>query len=201
MEDLLPRMRKNIIFGAIALFPLAALVFVLTKLFGVLQTLAEPLSPFLGTNPLLKTLLLLALTLFALLALCYLVGALVNTQIGALSFERLESLMRDNVPGYQIIANLLRGIAGDKMTYPPALITLFTPGTAVLGFIVEDEGDPYLTVYVPSAPIVTAGAIHLVERSRVQTIEGSNLDAANCVTQWGLGLKKLRGAIAPPKIS
>ncbi len=75
MEDLLPRMRKNIIFGAIALFPLAALVFVLTKLFGVLQTLAEPLSPFLGTNPLLKTLLLLALTLFALLALCYLVRA------------------------------------------------------------------------------------------------------------------------------
>ena len=48
-----------------------------------------------------------------LLALCYLVGALVNTQIGALSFERLESLMRDNLPGYQIIVSLLRGIAGD----------------------------------------------------------------------------------------
>jgi len=201
MEDFLPRIRKNIIFGAIALFPLAALVFVLTKLFGVLQTLAEPLSPFLGTNPLLKTLLLLALTLFALLALCYLVGALVNTQIGALSFERLESLMRDNVPGYQIIANLLRGIAGDKMTYPPALITLSAPGTAVLGFIVEDEGDSYLTVYVPSAPIVTAGAIHLVERSRVLMMEGSHMDAANCVTQWGLGLKKFRGAAVPPKIS
>jgi len=60
--------------------------------------------------------------------------------------------MRDNVPGYQIIANLLRGIAGDKMTYPPALVTLSAPGTAVLGFIVEDEGDPYLTVYVWAGP-------------------------------------------------
>jgi uncharacterized membrane protein len=64
----------------------------------------------------------------------------------------------------------------------------------------EDEGDDYLTVFVPSAPVQTAGAVHLVERSRVQLIKGSSMDAANCVVQWGLGLKKFRGAAVPTLI-
>ena len=87
------------------------------------------------------------------------------------------------------------------MSYPPALVTLFAPGTAVLGFVMEDEGDPYLTVFVPTAPVMTAGAIYVVERSRVQLIEGSRVDAAKCVTQWGMGLKTFRGATTPPMIS
>ncbi len=167
MNGLASRIRTNIIYGAIALLPLAVLVYILVKLFGFLKKLSEPLSPYLSTNPYLDIVLLLAITIFALIALCYFLGALVNTQIGALSFEKVESRMSDIIPGYDIIANLLRGIAGNKMSYPPALITLSAPGTAVLGFVMEDEGDPYLTVFVPTAPIMTAGTIHVVERSRV----------------------------------
>ncbi|MCK5711802.1 MAG: DUF502 domain-containing protein [Hyphomicrobiaceae bacterium] len=201
MSGLASQFRTNIIYGAIALLPLAVLVYILVKLFGFLKKLAEPLSPYLSTNPYLDIVLLLAITIFALIGLCYFLGALINTQIGALSFEKVESRMSDVIPGYEIIANLLRGMAGNKMSYQPALITLSAPGTAVLGFVMEDEGDPYLTVFVPTAPIMTAGTIHGVERSRVRPIEGSSMDAANCVTQWGLGLKEFRGAVTPPKIS
>ncbi len=201
MNGLASRVRTNIIYGAIALFPVAVLVYILVILFGFLKTLSEPLSPYLSTNPYLDIVLLLVVTIFTLLGLCYFLGALINTQIGALSFEKVESRMSDFIPGCEIIANLLRGIAGNKMSYPPALITLSAPGTAVLGFVMEDEGDPYLTVFVPTAPIMTAGVIHVVERSRVRPIEGSSMDAANCVTQWGLGLKEFRGTVTPPKIS
>ncbi len=201
MKGLASRIRTNIIYGAIALMPVAVLVYILIKLFGFLKKLSEPLAPYLGTNPYFGTGLLIVATVFALLGLCYLFGALINTQIGAVVFEKVKSLMSENIPGYEIIANLLSGIAGDKMSFPPALITLTAPGTAVLGFVMEDEGDPYLTIYVPSAPVMTVGAIHVVERSRVKLIEGSSMDAANCVTQWGLGLKDFRGAIAPPNLS
>jgi uncharacterized membrane protein len=195
------RIRTNIIYGAIALMPVAVLVYILVKLFGLLKKVSEPLAPYLGTNPYFGTGLLIVATVFALLFICYLFGVLVNTQIGAWSFEKVQSRMRAIIPGYDIITNLLRGLTGDKMSFPPALITLLAPGTAVLGFVMEDEGDPYLTVYVPSAPIMTAGAIHVVERSRVQLIKGSSMDAANCVTQWGLGLKEFRGGTTPPKLS
>lgn len=199
MKGLAPGIRTKITYGAIALLPLAALVYLLAKLFGFLKKLSEPLLPYLGANPYLNTLLLLVLTIAILLAVCYFVGALINTQLGALSFDKLEQRARDIIPGYEIVASLLRGMAGNKISYPPALITLSAPGTAVLGFVMEDEGDDYLTVFVPTAPIVTAGAIHIVERSRVRLIEGSSVEAANCVTQWGLGLKDFRGAAIPPR--
>lgn len=201
MNSLASRIRTNIIYGAVALLPLAVLVYVLAQLFGFLKALSEPLAPYLGTYPYLGTMLLIIVTVFMLVVFCYLVGALVSTQIGVLSFEKFERRLRDIIPGYEIITNLVRGIAGDKITYPPALVTLMAPGTAVLGFVMEDDGDPYLTVFVPTAPIMTAGAIHLVERSRVQLIERSSMDAANCITQWGLGLKKFRGDTTPPRIA
>ncbi len=203
MEPLKTRIRTNIIYGAIALLPVAALIYILVQLFGFLKTLSEPLISYLGTdtNLYLNMALLVVFTIFTLLALCYFIGVLINTQIGTQSFKKEESLLRDIIPGYEIIINLARGFSGDKLSYPPALITLFAPGTAVLGYVMEDEGDTYLTVYVPTAPIMTAGAIHVVERSRVQLIEGSSGGAANCVTQWGLGLKKFSGAAQPPIIS
>lgn len=68
----------------------------------------------------------------------------------------------------------------------------------MLGFVMEDDGGRYMTIFVPTAPVMTAGAIHIVERSRVNLIEASNIQAANCVTQWGLGLNKFRGETIPP---
>lgn len=196
-----PQIRTNIIYGAIALLPVFIVAFITVKLFGVLKTLSEPLAPYLSINPYIGTGLLILLALLILLLICYAVGALVSTRLGALTLEKVESRLRSVIPGFEIVANLLRGIAGSKMSYPPALVTLFAPGTAVLGFVMEDEGDPYLTVYVPSSPLLTAGAIHLVERSRVKLIEGSSMGAADCVTQWGLGLRAFRGSTAPPIIS
>jgi uncharacterized membrane protein len=201
MKEVPSRIRTNIIYGAIALLPVAALGYIIVELFGFLRKLSEPLAQYLSINTYLDTALLFALTIFTLLALCYFFGALVNTQIGALTFDKVEKRAHDIIPGYKIIASLLRGIAGNEMSYPPALVTLFAPGTAVLGFVMEDEGDPYLTVFVPTAPLMTAGAIHVVERSRVQLIEGSRMDAAKCVTQWGMGMKTFRGATTPPKVS
>lgn len=117
-----------------------------------------------------------------------------------MTFEGIDKRIRGAIPGYEIISGLLRGIAGQHMSHPPALVTLSAPGTAVLGFVIEDEGDEYLTIFVPTAPVMTAGAIHIVERSRVQLIKASNIKAAECITHRGMGLKKLRGNSLPPKL-
>lgn len=193
--------RAKIIFGAIALFPLAVITYILLELFKFLKSISDFLTPYFGADPYLQTVLLIVLSVVSLVALCYAIGSLISTKIGALSYEKVESRVRSIIPGYEIIAGLLRGIAGNKMSYPPALVTLTAPGTAVLGFVMEDDNDPYLTVFVPTAPIMTAGAIHVVERSRVRLLEGTSMDAANCITQWGLGLAQFRGSAAPPKLS
>jgi len=201
MKDIISRIRTNIFYGAIALLPVVVLAFIIFKLFEILQKLLDGLSPYLSTSSLLGIGLLLLVTILTLLSLCFLFGVFVNTGIGALLIKRMSTGLSENIPGYNIISNLMSGMAGGKMSYPPALITLFAPGSASLGFVMEDVGGEYLTVFIPLAPIMTVGAIHLVERNRVQLIEGSSINAANCVTQWGMGLEKFRGTVEPPKPS
>jgi uncharacterized membrane protein len=55
----------------------------------------------------------------------------------------------------------------------------------------EDNGGPCLTVFVPSTPVATVGTLHIVERDRVQMLNLSSKDAAECVTQWGIGMTAL----------
>jgi uncharacterized membrane protein len=196
MEALKTRIRTNIIYGAIALLPIAIFVYIAVVLFGYVKKASDALAPYLATS-FLGTVVIIILTIITLLVICYLFGALVSTRIGALTFEKVHSKLGDMIPGYEIISNLLRSVGGKEMSYPPALITLSAPGTAVVGFVMEDGGDPYLTVFVPSSPVLTAGFVHVVERSRVTLLERSSMEAANCIGQWGLGLKELRGVIVP----
>jgi uncharacterized membrane protein len=192
--------RTKIIYGAIALLPIVAIAYIGFELFSLISGAVAPLMEHLGANPLINLILLVLLTIAVLLVFCYFCGVLIATRIGAMSFDKVEARVRKLVPGYEIVARLARGMVGDKGCYTPALVTLGAPGTAVLGFLMEeDDGNPYLTVFVPSAPVITIGSIHVVERSRVQRLEGTAPDAANCLTQWGLGLQKFRGTVEPIK--
>ncbi|MCP4073922.1 MAG: hypothetical protein GY742_19680 [Hyphomicrobiales bacterium] len=199
MKNLFSSIRTNILYGAIALLPVAVLAFIVFKLSEILQKLLGGLSPILGTNSFVGIGLLIIVAILTLLFLCFLFGVFVNTKVGALLIGKISSGLGENIPGYNIITNLMSGMAGGNISYPPALITLYAPGAVSLGFVMEDTGGQYLTVFIPLAPLMTVGAIHLVECNRVELIEGSSINAANCVTQWGLGLEKFRSNIEPPK--
>jgi uncharacterized membrane protein len=191
MDPAKSRIRNNLIFGGIAVLPLLILAYVFFKVHGIVKKAAVAIAPVLGESPYYGTGVVIVMTVLGLLLLCYLMGALVNSRMGSKIFEAVQSKFADIVPGYEVVTNLMRGIAGNKKAYPPALITLYAPGTAVLGFVMEDLGDSFVTVFVPSTPVVTVGAVHVVERSRVQMINGSSRDTAECIGQWGLGAREL----------
>ncbi len=200
MKSLLSLIRVNVTYGIIALIPVALLIFVVFQLFELLKKISRPMSEYLPVHSLGSDVAVLGLALILLLVLCFVVGTAVRTQLGALSFEKLEARVLKQIPGYEIVANLLRGFAEDKAAYRPALITLYAPGTAVLGFVMEGEHDPFVTVFVPTAPTMAVGNVHLVERARVRILEGSTMDAANCITQWGIGLGEFRQSADPPNV-
>jgi len=185
------QIRSNLIYGAIALLPLCIVAYVIFKVAGPVKTATAAISPYLGTDPYLATLIILVMTVFVLAFLCYLLGALVSSEAGGRAFETVQSKFGNVVPGYEIVTNLLRGVAGEEKAYPPAMIRLFGPGTAVLGFVMEDVDDSHVTVFIPSTPVLTVGAVHIVERSRVRMIDGNAKAAAECIGQWGLGMQEL----------
>jgi uncharacterized membrane protein len=191
MKPATSRIRNNLIFGAIALLPLLIIAYAFYKVHGVTQKAATAIAPVLGDSALYGTGVIFLMTLLSLLLLCFVLGALVTSRFGASVFNKVQSAFGHVIPGYDVVTNLMRGVAGGKNADPPALVSLFAPGSSVLGFVMEDNGGPCLTVFVPSTPVATVGTLHIVERDRVQMLNVSSKDAAECVTQWGIGMTAL----------
>jgi uncharacterized membrane protein len=171
--------------------PLVILAYVVVKVHDVVKKTAVAIAPVLGESSLYGTGVILAMTVVGVVMLRFLIGALVSSNLGAVAFEKVQATFSDIVPGYEIVTNLMRGVAAKARAYPPALVNLFAPGTSVLGFVMEDLGDAYVTLFVPSTPVLTVGAVHVVESSRVRFIDAKGREAAECLGQWGLGAREL----------
>jgi uncharacterized membrane protein len=157
------------------------------KIVEILEQIAKPL----GLESTFGAAIVLILAVLVVLLLSYFVGSLVQRGIGAWSFEVFEEKLLKQIPGYQIVSNILKGFAEKRTSYPAAMVQLAGPGASVFGFIMEEHDDGSFTVFVPSSPALTVGSLHVLERDRVTLLEASSADVANCISQWGVGSKEI----------
>ena len=179
--------KTNITYGLIVLIPVAIIVLLLAKIVEVLELIGDPL----GLESLTGTAVAIAAGILLLLALCYVVGALVRSRRTGISFERIEAVLLSKVPGYEVLGNVLKGFADDQSSFPPALVNLYGPDAAVFGLIMDENEDGTLTIFVPASPALTVGVAHVVNPNLVTRLEASVADVTGCVSQWGIGSSKV----------
>jgi uncharacterized membrane protein len=158
--------KTNIIYGLVILIPVAIIFLLLSEIVGVLSGFGEAL----GIQTAYGTMLAVAAAVLLVLALCYGVGAMVRKEAMGLSFDR---------------------ILDDEEYSTPVLVNLFGPGTAVFGLLVEENADDTLTIFVPSAPALTVGMIHIVDPDRVTRLKAGVGEVGTCVAEWGVGSGKI----------
>jgi uncharacterized membrane protein len=183
--------KTNVVYGVLVLVPLAVIVLLLAKIVEILEKIAEPLNLQSATSVIGAIILAMLLVLI----LCFVVGVFVRTRLGSWSLERFERTILRQIPGYEIISNALKGFAEKKTAYRAVLVRLYGPGTGVLGFIMEENDNDSVTVFVPSVPTLTMGSLHVVDRERVTMLEAGSIDVTNCISQWGIGSNKILGSI------
>ena len=183
----------NTVYGAITLVPIALVALVVFQFLRLLGEVAKPLA--------LESRLLAALVVVGgvvgLVAICFLLGSLVRTRLGSSAYGAMETRYLRRLPGYEPIVSILRGFAQTSAGYRPALVTLYGPGAAVFALVIEENPDGSLTVFVPSAPTMAMGTVHVVARDRVVLLDASISDLSGCISQWGTGSRKLVPPIAP----
>jgi len=182
----------NIVFGVIALVPIAIVALLVVEIFRLLGEVAKAVA----LNSRLGAALVLIAGLAGLVVVCFLLGSLIRTRLGSTTFDTVERRFLNRLPVYEPLANLLRGFARKSEGYPPALVALFGAGTGVFCLVMEDNGDGTVTVFVPSAPTMAVGMVHVVAKDRVTALKASLSDVSACISQWGVGSSKL---LAPPK--
>lgn len=181
--------RTNVLYGLVVLIPVAVVGLILFQLLAFLRKFAE----FVGIESQVSAGAAVLAALVLLLIICYAIGVVVRTRIGAWSFERVERKILQHLPGYKITSSILKGFASTEKSYPPVLAQLYSEGAEVMGLVVEENDNGTLTVFVPTAPVMTVGQLHILSRDRVTYLDGTMIDMVNCVTEWGTGSSKLIG--------
>ena len=106
--------KTNVIYGVLVLVPLAVIVLLLAKIVEILEKIAEPLQLQSATGVFGAIILALLLVL----SICFIVGAMVRTRLGAWSFERFERKILFQIPGFEIIRMNERKIFGLPSSCP-----------------------------------------------------------------------------------
>jgi len=135
------------------------------------------------------------LSLVLVLALCFLVGAVVRTPSGRAARERMEVVFFERLPGYGLLRSLTQRLAGDdeERTWQPALVDI--EDALVPAFVIEELDDGRFTVFVPSVPTPLAGAVYVLRRERVHLLDIPFTQAIRSVSRWGAGSKDLVAAM------
>ena len=175
---------KNAIYGSLVITPLAVIFLFMVKLVEVLEKLAVPL----GLESSAAVIVIIFIAIALVLLLCFVVGSTVNRLI---TFGKFEESLLKKIPGYEIISNIVKGFAKGESSYPAALVKLSSSDAAVFAFVMEENDNDLLTVFVPATPALTVGTVYIVNRESVTLLETSVSDIMNCVSQWGIGTKKV----------
>ncbi|MEL7544833.1 MAG: hypothetical protein AAGJ70_13790 [Pseudomonadota bacterium] len=180
-------LRANIFYGAAALIPVAALLLIAWYLYDFWQSVLTPVTNLFGLETFDTQATAVGLALGALLLTCLIMGIIVRSRFGGWTFERIEERLLTHLPGYGMVSTLLRGFADQQNAYPAALARLGTGDALTLCFVMEDTGGDTLTVFVPSAPVITVGTIYILPRGDVEILSGAGSETANAMSQWGVG--------------
>jgi uncharacterized membrane protein len=142
------------------------------------------------------------LSLLVVLGVCFVVGAAVRTRAGRVARERLEVVFFERLPGYGLLRSLTQRLAGDtdEASWKPAFAEI--EDALAPAFVIEEHDDGRYTVFVPSIPTPLAGAVYILDRSRVQLLDVPFTQAIKTISRWGSGSKELiasmhKGAGAP----
>lgn len=181
--------KTNLIYGVLALIPIMAIAVVL----GFGAEMVNTLMTKLGFDSMSSAFLALLLTLVSTLVAIYVLGMIVHTRVGNWTFDVIERKLLSQIPGYRIISGVLKGFVETSDEYRPALVSLYQPGTAVLGFVMEENDNDTFTIFVPTTPAMTVGTLHIVNKPLVTLLEASHVDTINCFTDWGIGSRKILG--------
>ena len=139
-----------------------------------------------------------ALSLAAILILCFMVGVAVSTRVGRAVRRRIEREFFEQLPGYALIRSLTQRLAGEsnETAWKPALIEI--EEALVPGFIIEEHEDGQYTVFVPSVPTPLAGAVYILTPARVHPLDVPFTQAIQSISRWGAGSRELLGSMQAP---
>jgi uncharacterized membrane protein len=174
--------------GVLIIAPVYLAILLLLKALAALKKVVHPLADLLPDWLPAESL----LSLLLILLLCFAVGLIASTAIGAHLWDSAERSVFARIPGYTVLRGLAQQFAGKTdESWQPALVEI--EEALVPAFIIERRPED-CTVFVPSSPTPMVGAIYILQSARVHPIDVPLTQALKVISRWGSGGGELMAA-------
>jgi len=175
--------------GLVVVLPITLFVAVLRLIINVLTNIVEPIGDLFNFSDDFAAWLVQLISLAIVIFGFFLMGLLVQTEFGNKFFVTLEERWLMPLPLYGTIRETVRQFIGrDKMPFSQVVLAdVFGGGTLVTGFVTDELGNDYYTIFIPTGPNPTNGFVFHVHRSKLKFIDVRSEDALRTVIGLGTG--------------
>lgn len=193
MNRLKQFIRTTFVGGFLIVLPIVILLIVLNWLFATLTDYIRPITNILIQTARVNEFVASFFAVVFIVLVFFLVGLLVKTEIGKVSFQAFEDKFLAKIFGYRIIKETVLQIFGEekKVFRAVALVKLFGNDTLMTAFVTDEHSDGSYTVFIPSGPAPTAGFVYHVQKEQITIIDIPVDQALRTILSLGAGSKKL----------
>ncbi|ELS04662.1 hypothetical protein Xen7305DRAFT_00043980 [Xenococcus sp. PCC 7305] len=176
---------KTIIGGLFFLIPVVVAIAILGKALKIMKSISVPLSEALGADSVKDVLFVNSLTVFCLIALCFIAGLFSSTPLGKKLFQALDAFLQKFIPGYTYLKNMTSefDVNQSVSSFKPVLIRL--DDQSQIAFEVERTETEQVVVFLPGSPDPRSGTVILMDSDRVTPIDASFLSVSSTLKRFG----------------
>jgi len=182
--------KSTVVGGLLVVLPLAIFVLPSPGCSGLVSSGISPLAEVIMANsPLDQSLVVDVIVIVLIIAVCFVIGALVRTKVGKWLYATIEAGVLLKVPGYSLIKETVSQFLGNKESpfSSVALVQIFGNETYVSAFVTDKHQDGSYTVFVPTGPNPTSGNIYHLPGKHVHPVKVPVEDAMRSIISCGAG--------------
>lgn len=191
MKPVLEFIKTTFVGGILFLIPLVLVLVLLQKAIEILEKLLAPIAHHLPGFTMVGISFPQLVAVLILLVIGFFAGLIAKMGIGARLVDRIESVVLRKVPGFTLLKSMAHGKLGGSSDRPVRVALANIDDAWLIAFIMEEEADGLLTVFVPSAPTPTAGSLYFLTEQQVKRLDVPMQTAIKCIMQLGVGAREL----------
>jgi uncharacterized membrane protein len=179
-------LKTTLIGGLLFLVPLVVVVVVVTKAYGFMLVVAEPIANIIPIDYVGGVALANFLALVVVVLLCFMAGLLAKTPAAKAFADKTESTIMQRIPGYTFFKGFTSALNPEATEdLKPVLVELNQ--FCRLGLEVERIGNEQVAVYFPGSPNAWSGIVLIVPVEQIKPIDIPIMTVIEHAEQLGRG--------------
>ena len=187
MKKIKEYIKENIITGIVVIVPIAVIGIILTDVIKKLFAVTTPLSSKMTFGGPLVVSIMAAIIMLAILGIFFFIsGLILKTYFGIRFKNWLEKSILEHIPFFNTISGVVHQLTGKKKSdYAVVEVDLYGNNNKLFGILTETLTDGRYVIFIPFAPVINIGQIHIVARENAKILDMSLKSAIDIISKIG----------------